>query len=165
MRNATINKIIGYLILIVVVTFLSSAFYFWEQYLLAHFLGGFQESAKPIMHSRPGFHFFFTAWPIWVFPLIISNLLIILLGRRYYQIMLRRIQKLKQERLKLQHEIQELRLKLVNLNKQTNQSIKDTAHKEYDALQIAYNNLVNDYKQSTDFIEKLLDKINQNDLK
>ncbi|STX52687.1 Uncharacterised protein [Legionella busanensis] len=165
MRKATINKIIGYLILIVVVTFLSSGFYFWEQYLLAHFLGGFQEPDIPIMHSSPGFHFFFKAWPIWIFPLIINNLFITLIGKKYYQVFIKRIAKLKQERLKLQNEIKELKFKLIKLNDEVNKSRRNVDQEKHKALQIAYDNLVNDYKQSTDFIEKLLDKINQYGLK
>ncbi|WP_131782661.1 hypothetical protein [Legionella gresilensis] len=165
MRKATINKITGYLILIVVVTFLSSGFYFWEQYLLTHFLGGFQEPNMPIMHSSPGFHFFFKAWPIWIFPLIINSLIIILLGRKYYQVFQKRISKLKQENLRLQNEIKELKFKLIKLNDKVNKSICKVDQEKHKALQIAYDNLAYDYKQSTDFIEKLLDKINQHDLK
>ncbi len=142
---------------------LASGFYFWEQYLLDHFLGGFHEQGMPVIHSGKGFYFFFKVWPVWAFPLIVNNLLILFLAKKYYQFVVHRFWQLRQERFKLKNEIKELQRKLINLN-HSQSATRSVANKDYNALEKAYNNLASDYQQSTDFIEKLLDKINKQNL-
>ena len=74
MKNGPLKtKII--LLTIIAVILASVSYYFWEDYLFSHFLGGYDQYGLPKQVSYQGFYFFFAAWPLWLYPLFLLCLL------------------------------------------------------------------------------------------
>ncbi|WP_133128348.1 hypothetical protein [Legionella nagasakiensis] len=135
-------------------------FYFWETYLLTHYLGGYNEYGLPVQHSYPGFYFFLYAWPLWLFPVFV--LLVIMSFFQWYRVVKshKKRQVLTEALVNKEVQIEELREELRTLkNKFDKIKGYSLLQEEYRQLEDEFFALQKDYERSLNFIEKLLEKI------
>jgi len=50
----------------------SALFHLWEVFMQNHFIGRFDDHGLPSHISKPGWHLFFSAWPVWLMPTIVT---------------------------------------------------------------------------------------------
>lgn len=150
------NKL-KFLYLFFAVFIVTVGFFFWEQYLLNHFLGGYDEYGLPAQKSATGFYFFIKTWPVWSYPLLIFVTISFFINghksvvREYQNDYL--TQKLTEKTLSCEQFHNEVRA----LNS-TIQSLERHAQlkNDYDKLIDLYAKLNEDYQRSLDFVEKIL---------
>ncbi|AHE66135.1 hypothetical protein [Legionella oakridgensis] len=135
-------------------------YYFWEAYLLTHYLGGYDQYGLPVQRSYPGFHFFFHAWPLWFFPMIVILAIMIFLQwlrmakvRREKQILTKI---LADKTLIIEELHEELHALKTKLDKVRDNSLLE---EKYEQLEDELFSLEEDYERSLNFIEKLLEKV------
>ncbi|GGI88752.1 hypothetical protein GCM10007966_16860 [Legionella impletisoli] len=146
----------------VVVIGMAVAYYFWEVFLFAHYLGGYDEYGLPIQRSHPGFYFFIQAWPLWVFPIFIVILLVLFLTSIFQREKEQKINHLKAEMIEHEKALEALELELELVRKEVKKTrIERNLKKELEELEEEFAVLMEDYQQSQQFIEKLLQKIKQ----
>jgi len=149
-------KKLKFLYLFFAVFLLTVSFYFWERYLLNHFLGGYDQYGLPAQQSATGFFFFLAGWPVWSFPLLVifsswffvSNIK----NERRREIKSDIASKLVEKELECTQLYQEVRA--------LEAALKSTAgyKDEYADLDKAFCALAKDYKRSLELIEQLLDQ-------
>ncbi len=141
------------------VMIMSILFYFWELYLYDHFLGGYDEYGIPMQASKNGIRLFFTSWPLWAFPAFIMGLLVWAKFAGTKKRVAQKVEVLESMLAALEkdieantetHETTARRLKSV-------QALYKKCKKENDALEDEFSVLMDEYQQSLDFIEKLLE--------
>lgn len=149
-RKNQVRKMALLIVQVIIVTIL---FYFWERYLKHHFLGTLDVFNRPIIKSATGFHFFWMAWPVWSFPMLVTLWAVLLYKWHRSRLLRQQIQLIEQHRTTQQLQLNQLQDKLQQ---------HDKLESEWELSQAAYNDLLKDYQRSTDFIEKLLDKLAKN---
>lgn len=149
---------------IILIVCYTVGFYFWEVYLFSHYLGGYNQYGLPVQSSHSGYWFFLSAWPVWTFPLFCLLAIIFFVyfirsskSARGYLKLLDRNQKNEDKINQLLLEAEDLKHKLSRARKKTH------LQKKYHQLEQEFSALRNEYEQSLDFIEKLLDKLQKED--
>lgn len=149
---------------IIGIIFYTVGFYFWEVYLFSHYLGGYNQYGLPVQSSHSGYWFFLSAWPVWTFPLFCMLGVIFLVYLFRSSKVARRHLKLLDRNQSNEDKINQLLLDVDRLNHQLNRARKKThLQKKYHQLEQDFSALRNEYEQSLDFIEKLLDKMQKED--
>lgn|GEM_PF-3695374 len=153
-RIKRLLKLIGLTIVLVI------GYYFWEQYLLNHYLGGFDENGLLVAHSHTGFWFMMKAWPVWAYPLAVLAVVMIFWKQKRIHDLHDHIRLIEQNRITLQNEVSDLQKEVKLLNDEQYRIQQESLiQTDYKALRTAYAELKDDYNQSLEFIEKLLEKI------
>lgn len=153
------KKLIFFYLTIIAIS-IAIAFYFWELYLLRHYLGGYDAYGLPVRQSRSGFLFFLQAWPVWLFPVGIALLAMLF-------VLINKTQTHKAEMNELKKELEEQKAKYETLLleeqsvKKKLEKVKGYAHLQdkYRKLEKEYFALKKDYQRSLNFTERLLEKI------
>jgi hypothetical protein len=153
-------KLTGFLKWGVGVALLAIGFYFWEHYLERHFLGAFNAEGLPIPYSQTGFHLFIKTWPLWLFPLAMCWVIMAIWKQKRIKGLRAHVALIEQERINQQTQIVEMQAEIHLLNEHINKQDLECYKNENDSLlQADYAALKEDYHQSKEFIEKLLDKL------
>ena len=154
------------LFLAFIVIALAIAFYFWELYLLRHYLGGYDSYHLPIQQSHTGFSFFITSWPLWLFPVVLTSTVLIISFQRAKLRQKHKMASLKDELHGLKEKYNALLAKEHAMkNKLT--KVKGYTHlqNKHRKLEEEYLALKKDYNRSLDFAEKLLENIKETEQK
>ncbi|WP_133130401.1 hypothetical protein [Legionella yabuuchiae] len=160
-KDAGVSKSMLAIIIIFVVG-MAVAYYFWEVFLFAHYLGGYDEYGLPIQRSHSGFYFFIQAWPLWVFPLLIVVLLIVFLAFVFQREKEHQMKRLRAEIIEREKALEALEMELELVRKEVKKTrIERNLKKELDELEEEFAILMEEYQQCQQFIETLLQKIKQ----
>lgn len=161
MRNHSL-KIKMILITVLAVLLIAVSYYFWEDYLFSHFLGGYDQHGLPKQQSYSGFYFFAAAWPLWLYPIFLFSLLsgiLYMIGfdekireaRQHYDY----IQIIKKQKEELEEELQDAREQIdaiLAMGRKKNKKLKaQLEHTEQELKTVMV-----EYEKSLSVIEKLL---------
>lgn len=147
---------------IIAVVLASVSYYFWEDYLFSHFLGGYDQYGLPKQVSHQGFYFFISAWPVWLYPIFLLCLLagiLYLIGfdekikaarQNYLQ-----TQKIRKEKQALKQELQNVHGQLDATRAQLRKKVDQLKSKNLQ-VEEEYSDLMAEYQKSLSIIEKLL---------